>query len=112
MFPPKYHLTPSLRRRLDHQVSLHEQSDHSISNPSTLVDSVLPLAGPAQAQAGLEALRNLSETEEKLKQASHASSGGLASERQFWDANEELFSALKALDGVRVDWILILQGIC
>ncbi|KAA1107044.1 hypothetical protein PGTUg99_026847 [Puccinia graminis f. sp. tritici] len=61
----------------------------------------VPLTGPIQAQAGLQSLRNLGNSDQKSGSKgnvrANASAGLNANEWLYWDSNEEIFSVFKSL---------------
>jgi hypothetical protein len=64
----------------------------------------VPLTGPIQAQAGLQSLRNLGNSDQKNGSKgnlrANASAGLNANEWLYWDSNEEIFSVFKSLSKV------------
>ncbi|KAH9454117.1 hypothetical protein MJO28_007104 [Puccinia striiformis f. sp. tritici] len=61
----------------------------------------IPLTGPIQAQAGLQALRNLGSCDQKGgsrgNNCASTSAGPIPNEWRCWDSNEEIFSVFKSL---------------
>ncbi|OAV96430.1 hypothetical protein PTTG_04005 [Puccinia triticina 1-1 BBBD Race 1] len=79
-----------LRRRIMYFSGL-ESEDGGVE-----IDQV-PLAGPIQAQACLQSLRNLGNSDQKDRSKGKANASANANEWLYWDSNEEIFSVFKSL---------------